>query len=230
MHREGNTTMDDDAQAGRCDHRHVSSQNTFVSALSPTTPRWRERRKRKKTGNEIRSSDRSALSDRVIAPLSVQLKRERGAHDRWLTCDVGTPHAGYPWTDAATRFDKSDTPSGELTHGERRTETKHTPNASGENVRTYVRTYERTNERTNERTSERTNERTGESLAASFSEQPAAPTLFVSRVACLHVDSLFTRFVSPPLYPPPPNRLRSATHHPPPPPPSSRHCPPAVPL
>lgn len=32
-------------------------------------------------------------------------------------------------------------------------------------------------------------------LLASFGgEQPAAPTLFVSRVACLHVDSLFTRF------------------------------------
>lgn len=32
-------------------------------------------------------------------------------------------------------------------------------------------------------------------LVASFGgEQPAAPTLFVSRVACLHVDSLFTRF------------------------------------
>lgn len=38
-------------------------------------------------------------------------------------------------------------------------------------------------------------------LPASFGgEQPAAPTLFVSRVACLHVDSLFTRF-PPPLAP-----------------------------
>jgi len=36
-------------------------------------------------------------------------------------------------------------------------------------------------------------------LPASFGgEQPAAPTLFVSRVACLHVDSLFTRFPPPP--------------------------------
>lgn len=73
---------------------------------------------------------------------------------------------------------------------------------------------ERTDERaspTNSRTNSRTSRR--ESLAASFGEQPAAPTLFVSRVACLHVDSLFTRFVSLPSQPAP---GRHAAYDPPP--------------
>lgn len=69
----------------------------------------------------------------------------------------------------------------------------------------------RTNVYAKESTSELASKR------ASLGEQPAAPTLFVSRVACLHVDSVFTRFVrlsSPPATSPTTREPRPPLPHP----------------
>lgn len=81
-----------------------------------------------------------------------------------------------------------------------------------------ARLYECLSERIEERirkTETRASERAkARSEARSANAQPAAPTLFVSRVACLHVDSVFTRFVlytSPPRASPTVLQRRSAS-------------------